>query len=281
MVGPDAGAWLQSVDRPDVERRGCVPAAPSSICTRAPSTLQAAYKRSFAGIMILGAVDDEKGPQVFKVDPAGHVLGYKVRAGGGRSRVEAWTRGGRPVACRGMDARAPLPIFSSTFCLSTVNHPIHTLPRLQATAAGSKEQEAANALEKFFKPATSTAGEGEAEGPGAAAAAPVVRRTLDADETVRLAISTMQGVLSSDFKAAEIEIAVVSERRKGSGDAMHGEGSHSCRSDRRARVHLDLRFPACAARRVASDPSPLSSPHRRSGPASASACCPRQRWRRI
>ena len=42
-------------------------------------TLQAAYKRSFACIMMLAAVDDEKGPQLFKVDPAGHVLGYKVR----------------------------------------------------------------------------------------------------------------------------------------------------------------------------------------------------------
>jgi len=31
--------------------------------------------------MILGSVDDEKGPQLFKVDPAGHYLGYKVRAG--------------------------------------------------------------------------------------------------------------------------------------------------------------------------------------------------------
>ena len=29
--------------------------------------------------MILGAIDDEKGPQLYKVDPAGHFLGYKVR----------------------------------------------------------------------------------------------------------------------------------------------------------------------------------------------------------
>ena len=97
---------------------------------------QAAYKRSFACIMMLAAVDDEKGPQLFKVDPAGHVLGYK------------------------------------------------------ATASGAKEQEAINSLEKKFK-------------------APP-ERPLDAAETVRLAITTMQGVLSSDFKATEIEISVVS-----------------------------------------------------------------------
>ena len=61
----------------------------------------------------------------------------------------------------------------------------------QATAAGAKEQDATNALEKKFK------------------AAP--ERPLDANETVRLAITTMQGVLSSDFKATEIEISLVSE----------------------------------------------------------------------
>jgi 20S proteasome subunit alpha 1 len=95
---------------------------------------QQAAKRSAAAVMILGAVDDEKGPQLFKVDPAGHYLGYR------------------------------------------------------ATASGSKEQDAVNALEKKVK-----AGEAPPAG----------------EEAVRLAISTMQGVLSSDFKASEIEIAVV------------------------------------------------------------------------
>jgi 20S proteasome subunit alpha 1 len=52
-------------------------------------SLQQAAKRSAAAIMILGSVDDEKGPQLFKVDPAGHYLGYKVRA----------TRGGSVCNC--------------------------------------------------------------------------------------------------------------------------------------------------------------------------------------
>lgn len=94
---------------------------------------QQAAKRSAAAVMILGAVDDEKGPQLYKVDPAGHVLGYK------------------------------------------------------ATAAGSKEQDAINALEKKVKADPAPAGE----------------------EAVRMAISTMQSVLASDFKASEVEIAVV------------------------------------------------------------------------
>ena len=78
------------------------------------------------------SVDDEKGPQLFKVDPAGHVVGY------------------------------------------------------QATAAGVKEQDAVNFLEKK----TYTPG-------------------LVFDETVRLALATMQSVLASDFKATEIEVGVV------------------------------------------------------------------------
>jgi 20S proteasome subunit alpha 1 len=83
-------------------------------------------------------VDDEVGPELFKVDPAGHFLGYK------------------------------------------------------ATAAGAKEQDAINALEKHFKENT----------------------TLSLDETIRLAITTMQGVLSSDFKASEIEIAIMTKNDK-------------------------------------------------------------------
>jgi len=44
---------------------------------------------------------------------------------------------------------------------------------------------------------------------------------LDGAEAVRLAIATMQGVLSADFKAAEIEVAVVraGERFRVLGDA--------------------------------------------------------------
>lgn len=94
---------------------------------------QHAYKRSSAVVLILGGVDDEKGPQLFKVDPAGHFMGYK------------------------------------------------------ATAAGVKEAEATNLLEKKFKTPS----------------------PLPTEETVRLAITTFQGLLSSDFKAEEIEVGVL------------------------------------------------------------------------
>ncbi len=70
---------------------------------------------------------------MFKVDPAGHVLGYK------------------------------------------------------ATSAGVKEQEANNLLEKAVK-------KGD---------------PLPAQEAVRLAITSMQTLLATDFKADEIEVGVV------------------------------------------------------------------------
>jgi 20S proteasome subunit alpha 1 len=43
---------------------------------------QEASHRAMACIMLLIGVDDEKGPQVFKVDPAGHFLPYKAVATG-------------------------------------------------------------------------------------------------------------------------------------------------------------------------------------------------------
>lgn len=44
--------------------------------------MQHAYRRSLAVILILGSFDDEKGPQLFKVDPAGHFLSFKATAAG-------------------------------------------------------------------------------------------------------------------------------------------------------------------------------------------------------
>jgi 20S proteasome subunit alpha 1 len=43
---------------------------------------QEASHRAMACVMLLIGVDDEKGPQVFKVDPAGHFLPYKAVATG-------------------------------------------------------------------------------------------------------------------------------------------------------------------------------------------------------
>ncbi len=41
--------------------------------------MQHAYMRPLAVVPILAAIDEERGPQLFKVDPAGYFVGYKVR----------------------------------------------------------------------------------------------------------------------------------------------------------------------------------------------------------
>ena len=121
------------------------------VADQAQLLTQAPFKRSSACVMILGAVDDERGPQLFKVDPAGHFMGYK------------------------------------------------------ATAAGLKEQEANNLLEKEVRGSKEPA-------PGAAAPAAGVNAlaALSADETVRCAIATYQQLLASDFRPDEIEVGVAS-----------------------------------------------------------------------
>jgi len=59
----------------------------------------------------------------------------------------------------------------------------------KATASGTKDQEAINFLEKKFKSSPKLSG----------------------DATIEMAISSLQSVLSADFKATEIEVAVCSK----------------------------------------------------------------------
>ena len=43
-----------------------------------PVDLQHAYMRPLAVMPIIIGIDEERGPQLFKVDPAGYYVGYKV-----------------------------------------------------------------------------------------------------------------------------------------------------------------------------------------------------------
>jgi len=47
---------------------------------------QHAYMRLHAVMCVFIAIDDETGPQVFKVDPAGHFVGYKACASGAKEQ---------------------------------------------------------------------------------------------------------------------------------------------------------------------------------------------------
>eukprot|EP00775_Hariotina_reticulata_P001636 gene1636-1977_t len=84
---------------------------------------------------MLISVDEERGPSLFKVDPAGYYVGYK------------------------------------------------------ATAVGAKETEAVNFLEKKIKAAPAGG--------------------FSYSEACCTAITSLQNVLSEDFKASEMEVAVV------------------------------------------------------------------------
>ena len=90
--------------------------------------------RPFCTVLTLVGIDEERGPQVYKVDPAGQAVGYK------------------------------------------------------AISTGTKEQEAISQLEKQLK---------KKEG-----------GNWNAKETIQVAIEVLQTVISSDFKASEIEIGV-------------------------------------------------------------------------
>lgn len=105
---------------------------------------QHAYMRPLGVVPIILGVDEEKGPQLFKVDPAGYYVGYK------------------------------------------------------ATAAGSKDQEAINHLEKKFRG-------GDPK--------------YDETTCIREAIASLQHVLGEDMKASDIEVGVA-KSGKGSGEFM-------------------------------------------------------------
>merc|ERR1719478_1376096 len=96
---------------------------------------QHAYMRPFGVNIIFLSIDDEKGPQLFQVDPAGYYAGYK------------------------------------------------------GCAAGAKENEAQNALEKIVKK----------------------KQALPEAETIQQAITCLQTVMGMDFKDTDIEVGIVSK----------------------------------------------------------------------
>jgi len=96
---------------------------------------QHAFMRALGVSTIFCGIDDEKGPQLFRCDPAGHYLGFK------------------------------------------------------ACAAGAKEQEAHNFLEKKFK----------------------ANPELKTKDTIETAIIALQNIVGSDLKPTDLEVAVVTK----------------------------------------------------------------------
>jgi 20S proteasome subunit alpha 1 len=100
---------------------------------------QHAYMRPYGVSTMLCSIDDEKGPSLFQIDPAGNYFGYK------------------------------------------------------AAAAGTKDQEAMNALEKIVKK----------------------KIQLTESETIQQAIGCLQAVMGMDFKPTDIEVGIVSKSKSG------------------------------------------------------------------
>lgn len=98
---------------------------------------QHAYMRLFGVVMMFVAIDDEAGPQLYKVDPSGWFMGYK------------------------------------------------------AAAAGAKEQEGSNALEKIIKK----------------------ELDLTEKETIQQSIMCLQDVLQMDLKSKDLEVGIVTVAR--------------------------------------------------------------------
>ncbi|CDR99774.1 probable SCL1-20S proteasome subunit (alpha1) [Sporisorium scitamineum] len=123
---------------------------------------QRAAMRPYGVSMILVGIDPERGPQIFKIDPAGYYVGFR------------------------------------------------------ATAAGVKQTEATNFLEKQFKKSSSTAGDSVPDPPAGASAidaaaleAEYISSNLSVEQTLDLAVNTLATVLAQDLKPSELEVAIV------------------------------------------------------------------------
>lgn len=125
---------------------------------------QRAAMRPYGVSMILVGIDPERGPQIFKIDPAGYYVGFR------------------------------------------------------ATAAGVKQTEATNFLEKQFKKSSSTAAAAASaeSAPQAASAtdaaaleAQLISSNLSVEQTLDLAVNTLATVLAQDLKPSELEVAIV------------------------------------------------------------------------
>lgn len=116
---------------------------PLGICTCKQTQHVVSLLTLFAALILIG-IDEERGPQIFKLDPAGYYVGFR------------------------------------------------------ATATGQKQQESMNHLERLFKKSD----EGTSK--------------MKKEEVVEAAITALNTVCATDFKATEIEIGICSTSEPGS-----------------------------------------------------------------
>jgi 20S proteasome subunit alpha 1 len=143
-----------------------------ALADRAQVYTQHAYMRPLAVVSLLCGMDEEKGPLLFKVDPAGYFAGYKAAAVGTKeteatNALEKKVRAAYGVAGGGRKEGAGL-----------------------GAAEDDDEDEADEAAARRR----------------AAAGGP---KGFSYEEALHVAIGTLQSVMAEEFKAAEIEVGVV------------------------------------------------------------------------
>jgi 20S proteasome subunit alpha 1 len=79
---------------------------------------QFAGRRAMGVMMIICSIDDEKGPQLYKVDPAGHYFGFKATAAGAKGQ-EAMTFLEKKMASNPTPSSAEM-IQTGIMCLQSV-----------------------------------------------------------------------------------------------------------------------------------------------------------------
>lgn len=176
--------------------------------------------------MILVGIDPDpsRGPQVFKIDPAGYYVGFRATAAG-QKQVSSHNRRNTSVI--------PVQLNSAFLCS----------PSLSQT-------EAINYLEKHFKKASSGGSSGStAEVPketsssslveispdAATAEAEAISRRMTTEETLQLALQTLSTILAQDLKASEVEVGIIGGPQAGD---LKDEGEEA-QKQRRFRVLSD------------------------------------------
>lgn len=144
-----------------------------ALADRAQVYTQHAYMRPLGVVTLLCGLDEEKGPLLFKVDPAGYFAGYKAAAVGAKeteatSALEKKVRAAYGAPGGGRKAGA--------------------------TGGGAEEEEDDDDADEAAARRRAAAG-----GP----------KGFSYEEALHVAIGTLQSVMAEEFKASEIEVGVV------------------------------------------------------------------------
>jgi 20S proteasome subunit alpha 1 len=156
-----------------------------ALADKAQVYTQHAYMRPLAVVTLLAGVDEERGPLLFKVDPAGYFAGYKAAAVGAKET-------------------------EATNALEKKVRAAYGAPGGGMKAGGKGAEEEEDDDEADVAAARRRAAAGGPKG-------------FSYEEALHVAIGTLQSVMAEEFKANEIEVGVVkSDEAPGASFAADG-----------------------------------------------------------